>query len=60
MLRVTVDVSQRLEKEINAAVTSTATTAEITTRTVIEGVRRDIQAQLDTNCADALRREEEQ
>ena len=58
--RVAADVSQRLEKEINAAAMSTAATAEITTRTVVEGVRRDIQAQLDANCADALRREEEQ
>ena len=59
-LRVAADVSQRLEKEINAAVTSTTTMAEITTRTIVEGVRRDIQAQLDAYCADALRREEEQ
>ena len=38
---------------------STAATAELTTRTVVEGVRRDIQAQLDVTRADALRRSEE-
>ena len=38
--RVTADVTQRLEQEIVAAVTSTATMAEVTTRTVVEGVRR--------------------
>ena len=44
--RVTAEVTQRLESEIVAAATSTAATADITTRTVVEGVRRDIQAQL--------------
>ena len=58
--RVAVDVTQRLQKEINAAAMSTAATAEVTTRNVVEGVRRDIQTQLDANHADALRREEEQ
>ena len=55
--RAAVDVTQRLEKEIVAVVTSTATTAEVTMRTVVEGIRRDIQAQLEQNRADALRRE---
>ena len=45
--RAAADVTQRLEKEIVVVVTSTAATAEVTTRTVVEGVRRDIQAQLD-------------
>ena len=58
MLHVTADVTQRLEHEIVAAATSTAT-AEVMTHTVVEGVRRDIQVQLDQNRADALRREEE-
>ena len=31
----------------------------MTTRTVVEGVRRDIQAQIEQNRADALRREQE-
>ena len=53
------DVTQRLEREIVAAVTSTATMAEVTMRTVVEGVRRDIQVQLEQNRADALWREQE-
>ena len=57
--RVTADVTQRLEKEIVAAATSTAATAKINTRTVVEGVRRDIQAQLEQTRVDALRREQE-
>ena len=56
---VAADVTQRLEKEIVVAVTSTAATAEINTRTVVEGVRRDIQAQLEQTRADSLRREQE-
>ena len=44
---VAADVTQRLEKENVVATTSTATMAEITTRTVVEGVRKDIQAQLE-------------
>ena len=56
-LRVAVGITQRLEKEIEAAATSIAATAEVTTRTVVEGVRRDIQAQIEQNRADALRRE---
>ena len=51
------DVTHRLEREIVAAVTSTAATAEVTMRTVVEGVRRDIQAQLEQNRADTLWRE---
>ena len=57
--RITADVTQRLEKEIVAAATSTTATAEVMTRTVVEGIRRDIQAQLEQNRADALRREQE-
>ena len=57
--RVAADVTQRLEREIVAAATSTTTTAEVMTRTVVEAVRRDIQAQLEQNRADALRREQE-
>ena len=57
--RVAADVTQRLEKEIVAAATSTAATAEITMRTVVEGVRRDIQAQLEQTRVDSLRRETE-
>ena len=57
--RVTADITQRLEKEIVAATTSTAATTKINTRTVVEGVWRDIQAQLEQTRADALRREQE-
>ena len=54
-LCVTVEVTQRLESEIVVAATSTTVMADITMRTAVEGVRRDIQAQLDQNRADALR-----
>ena len=57
--RAAVEVTQWLEKEIGAAAISTAAMAEVTMRNAVEGVRRDIQAQLDQNRADALRREEE-
>ena len=52
--RVTAEVTQRLEQEIGAAASSTVATAKITMRTAVEGVRRDIQAQLDQNRVDAL------
>ena len=58
-LCIAADVTLRLEGEIVAAVTSTAATAEIMMRTVVEGVRRDIQAQIEQTRADALRREQE-
>ena len=51
-LRVAVAVAQQLEKEIEAAATSTAVTAEIQMRTAVEWMRRDIQAQIDQNRAD--------
>ena len=57
--RVAADVTARLEHEVQATATSTAATAELMTCTVVEGVRRDIQAQLDANRADALKRSEE-
>ena len=57
--KVAADVTARLEQEMQATATSTAATAKLTTRTVVEGVRRDIQAQLDATRADALRRSEE-
>ena len=56
---IAADVTQRLESEIVAAATSTAATAEVTMRTVVEGVRRDIQVQIEQNRADALWREQE-
>ena len=57
--RVAVEVMQRLESEILAVASSTSATTDITMRTAVEGVRRDIQAQLEQNRVDALRREEE-
>ena len=56
---VTADVTARLEKDIQAAASSATATAEVTTRTVVEGARRDIQAQLDVYRADALRKSDE-
>ena len=52
-------VAQQLEKEIEAAATSTAVTVEIQTRTAVEGMRRDVQAQIDQNRVDAQCRDEE-
>ena len=40
-------VAQQLEQEIQAAALSTTVTAEITTRTVVEGMHRDVQAQIE-------------
>ena len=57
--RVAADVTARLGKEVQAAATSAAATAEVTTRTVVEGARREIQAQIDANRADTLRQTEE-
>ena len=57
--RVAADVTARLGKEVQAAASSAAATAEIMTRTMVEGARRDIQAQIDANRADTLRQTEE-
>ena len=38
------------------AASSTAVTAEVTTRTAVEGMRRDVQAQIEQNRVDALRK----
>ena len=57
--RVAADVTAQLGKEVQAAATSAAATAEIKTRTVVEDARRDIQAQIDANRADTLRQTEE-
>ena len=59
MSRVAVAVAQQLEKEIEAATSSTAATAEIHTRTAVEGMRRDVKAQIEKTRADAQRRDEE-
>ena len=56
---VAADVTARLEKDIQAAASSAAATAEVTTCTVVEGARRDIQGQLDVYRADALHKSDE-
>ena len=56
---VAADVTARLEEDIKAAASSTAATTEVNMRTVVEGARREIQAQLDIYRADALRKSEE-
>ena len=55
--RIVVAAAQQLEKEIEAAATSTAMTTEIQTRTAVEGMRRDVQAQLDQTRADVQHRD---
>ena len=47
-------IVQQLEKEITAAATSATAMAEVTTLTMVEGVRRDVQAQMDKNRVDTL------
>ena len=51
-------VAQRLEKEIEAAAVSIATTSERNTQTVVDNVRKEFQAQLMQNRADLERRHE--
>ena len=45
--------------KIVAAATSTATTAKVTMHMVVEGVRRDIQEQIEQNRTDTLQWEQE-
>ena len=52
-------VVQQLEKKITATATSAAATAEVMTRTMVEGVKRDVQAQMDKNRTDTLHRTDE-
>ena len=40
--RIAEMVTQQMESEIQAAAMSTAVTAEINTRTMVEGMRRDV------------------
>ena len=56
--RVAEVVTQQLEREIQAVATSTATTAEVQTCTVVEGMHREIQAQIKQNHANAQCRDE--
>ena len=52
-------VTRQLESEIQAVVTSTAATAELNRRAAVEGMRQDVQAQIEQNRADAQCRDEE-
>ena len=56
--RIAEAVTQKLEKEIEAAAMSAAVTVEVQTRTAVEGMRRDVQAQIEQNPADTQRRDE--
>ena len=57
--RVAEVVTQQLEKEIQAAVTSTAMTAKVQMCIVVEGMRRDVQAQIEQNRMDTQHRDKE-
>ena len=59
MSRSVKGVTQQLESEIQAAAMSTAMTAEIKMRTAVEGMRRDVQLQIDQHRKDSRRRDEE-
>ena len=48
-------IAQQLEQEIIAAASSTAAMAEVTSRMAVEGMHRDVQAQIEQNRMDALR-----
>ena len=57
--RVAEAVARQLESEIQAAATRTAATAELNRRATVEGMRQDVQAQLEQNRVDAQCRDEE-
>ena len=59
MSRIAEKVTQQLESEINATASSTAVAAEVNTRAAVEGMRRDVQSQLDQIYEDSRHREEE-
>ena len=46
-------VTQQIEREIEATATRTAATNEVQMCTVVGGMRRDVQAQIEQNCVDA-------
>ena len=52
-------MTQQLETEIEAAAMITAATVEVQTHADVEGMRRDFQAQIEQNCADAQCRDED-
>ena len=49
------EVTQRLEREIDAIATSVAMTAEVKSRDAMELMRRKLQAQLDQNLVESHR-----
>ena len=59
MLRVAEVVTQQLERQIKVAVTSTTAIVKVQTCIAIEGLRRDVQAQIEQNRADAQHRDED-
>ena len=59
MLRTVEGVTRQLESEIQATATNMAATAEIKMRTVVKGMRQDVQSQIDQHCEDSRCRDEE-
>ena len=57
--RIAEAVTHQLEREMAAAGTSIATTVEAQMRTAVEGMHRDVQAQIKQNRVDAERRDED-
>ena len=53
MSRAVEGVTRQLESEIQAVAMSTAITAEIKMRTAVEGMRRDVQSQIDQHRKDS-------
>ena len=52
-------VAQQLEKDVKAIAMSTAATAETSTRAAVEGIRCEVQAQINQTRTDSQRKEEE-
>ena len=57
--RVAKMVTRQLEGEIQAVVASATMNANINVRTMVEGMRREVQAQIEQNRVKAQRRDEE-
>ena len=57
-LQVAEAVTRKLESEMQATATSTATTVELNTRAVVEGMQQDVKTQIEESHVDAQRRNE--
>ena len=57
--RIVGTVTQQLEKEIEAAAVSAATTSERNTRSAVDDLHKEVKAHLDQNRADFEKRQEE-